>query len=119
MNIRPEPIQPAISIIGGKKFAQINTSVQDEQTVVIPQQIIIPDQRLALPSGFLAQGDKISLALNIVDADGNVKELPEIDGYSVELSDWPDDPTNEILMVLNVSFTQSTKPILDQPVLEE
>ena len=106
--IIPEPI---IAVIDGKRLQQISTTVQDEQTVVIPQQIIIPDQRLALPSGFLAQGDTVTLTLTVTDSDGNSKEIPSFEGFNVSLDDWPVADDQEILAVVNLCFTQSTKPI--------
>lgn len=101
---------PEITIIDDKRTQILSTSVQEEQTVVIPAQVILPDIRNAFPSGFLAQGDVITIPIVVTDKDGNPKPLPDIDNFQVTINDWPSDPTQEILAVFYMNFVQSTIP---------
>ena len=96
---------------------EVSTEVKEEELVIIPRTIKMPEVRYAAPSGTLAKGDVFKGTFVLEDKDGNIKPL-QIDGLKVVMSDWPDAEDEEILAVLYMNFVVSKKPsaILDAPI---
>lgn len=87
---------------------EVTTDVIPAQTITIPQQVKLPELRYAAPNGTLAQGDVIEGVFSLKDKDGNVKPL-EMSSFKVTISDWPEDPNQEILGVFYLNFVISNK----------
>ena len=93
---------------------EVTTEVKPEQTIVIPPQVSVPDVRWAIPSGTLAQGDVVNLVATLKDKDGNPKPL-EFPALQISYTDWPSDPTQEILAIFYLTHVISTK----SPVIQD
>jgi hypothetical protein len=89
---------------------EVTTDIIPEQTVVIPQQIKLPELRYAAPTGTLAQGDSIEGYFILKDKDGNEKSL-DMKSFKVVLSDWPSDESKEILGIFYLNFVISNKAL--------
>lgn len=78
-----------------------------QQTIIIPEHIDYPDNRITLNSGLLKKGDVVVLNVKVLDNKGGVK-LDE--SIKVAMAEYAIASDQEVLGVATLSFNESPLP---------
>lgn len=80
-----------------------------QKTVIVPEYIDYPETRIPIGPGVLQKGARVRVKVNVVDKDG-LDVMPET-LYVTKFTEYPTDPTKEVLGMVRVSFNESGKVV--------